>query len=242
MQRPILSLLILLHALFSQAQSLPVHLNRFLDLSGTIGDKEGTVSSSYVNNWRIGKSRKFEVGLGARATFYSGADKEFYTAPARLARSTTIPFLIVLAGHEEQNTDTLTVHKPSVFSLNISANLGYQFASKWYGGINIDLIGFSLGSASSASLLSNGIVSMENQAKPAHFNLLLTGDNDYGSLNSEFFVKYKISQRWQLKALYQFYFAEYKTTTIYQTAPDGTMVYRFRNKVNAFGIGVSYDL
>jgi len=83
---------------------------------------------------------------------------------------------------------------------------------------------------------------MENQAKPAHFNLLLTGDNDYGSLNSEFFVKYKISQRWQLKALYQFYFAEYKTTTIYQTAPDGTMVYRFRNKVNAFGLGLSYDL
>lgn len=134
--------------------------------------------------------------MGARSTFYSGTDKPFYTAPARLARSTTLPFIIVLAGHYEKNIDTLTVRKPSVLSLNLSANFGYRFSSKWHGGVNIDLIGFSLGSTSNAFLLSKGVISPDPEVKPAHFNLLLTGDNDYGSLNSEFFVKYKIAERW----------------------------------------------
>jgi len=70
--------------------------------------------------------------------------------------------------------------------------------------------------------------------------VLLTGDNDYGSLNSEFFLKYKLSQRWGVRAIYQFYFAEYKTKTIKQTAPDGTLVDRFRNKANTYGAGLSY--
>ncbi|HVU96075.1 MAG TPA: hypothetical protein VHE34_12660 [Puia sp.] len=235
MQKSFLLLLVLSHTIHLQAQNSPPAVNRFLDVSGALGDKEGTISFSYVNNWRVGKSRKFEVGLGARSTFYSGTDKPFYTAPARLARSTTIPFIIVFAGHDEKNIDTLTVRKPSVFSLNLSANFGYRFSSKWYGGVNIDLIGFSLGSTSNAFLLSNGAISPDPAVKPAHFNLLLTGDNDYGSLNSEFFMKYKVAERWQLKAVYQFYFAEYKTTDRYQVAPDGTKVDRFRNKVNASG-------
>jgi hypothetical protein len=48
---------------------------------------------------------------------------------------------------------------------------------------------------------------------------LLTGDNDIGSLNSEFFFKYKIDNRWGIKAVYQFYFAEYETRTVKQIAP-----------------------
>jgi len=93
MQKSFLLLLVLSHTIHLQAQNSPPAVNRFLDVSGALGDKEGTISFSYVNNWTVGKS-----------------------------------------------------------------------------------------------------------------------------------------------------FAEYKTTYLYQVAPDGTRVDRFRNKVNAFGIGVSYDL
>lgn len=225
------------------AQEKPrININQFLDFSSAVGSLEGTFSFSYVHNWKIGKQKKLEAGLGARLSSYFGNNKEFYTANARLARSTTIPFVIVFAGHEEKNIDTLTVKGPFTTSLNISANFGYNFSSRWYGGINIDIIGYTVGKTTSAKLLSNGITSLDPAAKPANFNLLLTGDNDYGNLNSEFFIKYKISGRWKLKALYQFYFAEYKTQNIHQVAPDGTIVIRFRNKVNAIGIGISYDL
>jgi len=157
-----------------------------------------------------------------------------------LARSTTVPFAIVFAGHEEKNLDTLTLQRPLTTSLNLSVNLGYYLSERWFAGFNIDLIGFTVGRTTSGILHSNGTTTTDPSTKPASFNVLLTGDNDYGSLNSEFFLKYKLSGRWDLRAVYQFFFAEYKTQTIKQIAPDGTEVDRFRNKANLFGLGVSY--
>ncbi|MBD0352117.1 MAG: hypothetical protein ICV65_13265, partial [Flavisolibacter sp.] len=61
-----------------------------------------------------------------------------------------------------------------------------------------------------------------------------------GSLNSEFFLRYRISGRWSVKGVYQFLFVEYKTTNVTQTAPDGTIVDRFRNKANNGGLGITY--
>ncbi|GAC1449359.1 MAG: hypothetical protein NVSMB7_11370 [Chitinophagaceae bacterium] len=215
-------------------------MNQFADLTGAVGQSQGTMAGSYVYNWRLGKKRKWETGLGLRYTGYFGVKRDFITAPGRLARSTTTPFVIVFARQKTENWDTLTVQRPFVNSINLSANFGYNFNRKWSAGFNIDLAGFSFGRTSSAILTSHGITRTEPAAKPASFNVLLTGDNDYGSLNSEFFMKYKLAERWGIKAVYQFYFAEYKTNTIQQTAPDGTHVNRFRNKVNALGLGVSY--
>jgi hypothetical protein len=195
-----------------------------------------------VYNWRFGKRKRLEAGIGARATGYFGTKKDFITAPAKLARSTTAPFIIVFAGQETQNWDTLTVQRPLTSSFNITANLGYNFNRRLYGGFNIDLIGFTVGRNTSAILTSNGNTTTEPVAKPTAFNVLLTGDNDYGTLNSEFFVKYKVGNKWSIKAVYQFLFIEYKTTTTQQIAPDGTAVTRFRNKANNFGLGVAYSL
>lgn len=239
----VLMLLIITGTSYSYAQQKEVNsTNRFLDLTATAGESQGSVAAAYVYNWRLGKKKKIELGLGLRLTSYFGVKKDFITAPAKLARSTTFPFLIVFAEQNEKNFDTLTVQRPFTNSLNISANLGYNFSHRLYGGINIDLIGFTTGRNTSAVLTSNGTTKTEPIAKPAAFNVLLTGDNDYGSLNSEFFLKYRLNNRWGLKGVYQFLFIEYKTTTIKQTAPDGTQVDRFRNKANAFGLGVTYKL
>ncbi len=225
--------------LFAQSSPLP-RINKFADLSGTAGSSQGSVAGSFVYNWRLGKKKRWEAGLGIRSTSYFGTKKNFTTAPARLARSTTTPFIIVFAGQKTENWDTLTVQRPFINSVNISLNFGYNFTSKWSGGFNIDLIGFSFGRKTSAILTSNGTTRTEPEAFTPAFNVLLTGDNDYGSLNSEFFLKYKFAEHWGVRAIYQFYFAEYKTKTIKQTAPDGTMVDRFRNKANTYGIGISY--
>ncbi len=223
----------------AQTTSLP-RINRFVDFSATIGESQGVLAASYVHNWRLGTKKKWEAGLGLRWSSYFGVKTDFTTAPARLARSTTFPFLIVFAEHLTKNEDTLNVQRPFTNSLNLSANFGYNFNSRLSAGFNIDLIGFTFGRTTSAILTSNGVTKAEPAAKPAPFNVLLTGDNDYGTLNSEFFLKYSLSKRWAIKADYQFVFVEYKTTTIKQIAPDGTQVNRFRNKVNAFGLGVAY--
>ena len=101
-------------------------------------------------------------------------------------------------------------------------------------------LGYTFGSKSGAILTSNGVTRTESVARPAAFNVLLNGDLYYGSLNSEFFGRYKINSRQAVRAVYQFLFTEYKTTNIKQTAPDGKMVDRFRNKSNNFGAAVSY--
>ena len=234
---------LLLSGLETTAQKSDVsRINPYLDVTVALGNQEGTAAFSYVRNWRLGKKGKPELGLGLRWTTYTGTKTAFYTAPARLSRSSSVPFLGVFSGHEEQNVDTLTIRKPFTGSLNLSANAGYRFGKKWYAGLNIDLLGFTVGRTTSSVLVSNGSIMEEPVTKPGTWNVLLTGDLDYGSLNSEFFVKYNISSQWDIKLVYQFFFTEYNTTTIYQTAPDGTEVKRFRNKANLLGVGVSYDL
>lgn len=225
-----------------KAQTSSAKINRFADITATAGKSQGSVAASFVNNWKFGKKKRLEAGLGLRWTSYFGSKTNFITAPARLARTTTTPFVIFFAGQRENNFDTLTVQRPFTNSVNITINLGYNFTEKINAGFNIDLVGFTFGRKSSAILTSNGNTMIEPTAKPAPFNVLLTGDNDYGSLNSEFFLKYKLNKKWGIKAAYQFLFIEYKTNTINQIAPDGTMVNRFRNKANNFGAGVSYNL
>lgn len=224
---------------FSQTKS---NVNSYLDFSAAFAESQTAFSGAYFHNWGLGKKKKWEMGYGIRSTTFFGTKNEFITAPANLARTTTTPFAIVFAEENVQNLDTLTVQRPLTSSINLSANFGYHFSSKLSAGFNIDVIGFTFGRTSSAILISNGVTKTEIAAKPAPINLLLTGDNDLGSLNSELFLKYKLNHKWGLKALYQFLFVEYKTTTIKQVAPDGTQVDRFRNKANLFGLGVSYQI
>lgn len=234
-------LLLLLPFSVVMAQSKPEkRIHQYADLAVTAGASQGTAALSYVHNWKIGKKKNWEIGIGARLTSYFGTKKEYVTAgPARLTRSFTTPFLIFFAGQETQNWDTLTVQRPFTNSLNASINLGYQFNKKWSAGFNIDLIGFTVGRKTSGILTGNGITRNDPEVKPSAFNLLLTGDHDLGSLNSEFFLAYKLNDKWSLRGIYQFYFSEYKTTNLVQVASDGTIIDRFRNKANTFGIGIS---
>ncbi len=216
--------------------------SKWIDLAATAGSSKGTIAASYVYAWKIGKKQRWDIGLGVRLTSAFGEKNDFITAPAKLSRSNTTPFLTVFAAQKTENWDTLTVQRPFTNSLNLTANFGYHFSSKWKAGFNIDLIGLTVGRNSSAVLKSNGITRTEPTAKPAVFNALLTGDLDYGNLNSEFFLQHHLNDRWSVRAVYQFIFTEYKTTNIKQVAPDGTMVDRFRNKANNLGLGVSYKL
>lgn len=232
-------LLCMLHDGISQQTPVP-RKSQWVDFAATIGQSQGTTALSYVYSWKIGKRKKLEAGIGARFTSMLGEKVEYITAPAKLARTHTTPFLIFFAGQKTENWDTLTVQRPFVNSLNLSANFGYNFNSRWSAVFNIDLAGVSFGRKSSAILTSNGVTRTEPSAKPARWNALLTGDLDYGSLNSEFSLKYKLNDRWRVRAVYQFIFTEYTTSSIKQTAPDGTMVDRFRNKANNFGAAVSW--
>lgn len=226
-----------------KAQHTSPRIHQFIDLTGTVGSSQGSAAASYVHNWKLWKKQKFEIGVGARLTSYFGSKVDFYTAgPAKYTRTFTVPFLIFFAGQQEENFDTLTVQRPFTTSLNITANLGYHFSSRWYAGFNIDVIGFTIGRKSAGVFTSGGVKQTDPGTKPAGFNVLLTGDHDYGTLNSEFFISYRIAQRWNLKGVYQFLFVEYRSDMVKQMIKDGPVNDRFRNKANSVGLGVAYNL
>jgi hypothetical protein len=222
--------------------------NKWVDVTVTTGLKQGTLSAAYVHNWQVGKAGKFKLGLGGRFTAYTGTKKDFITSgPAKYTRSFTTPFLIFFAAQKEENFDTLQVQRPLTVSANISLNIAYQFTPKLLAGFNIDAIGFTLGRKTSGEFkgIKTGSTQgtfTDNSVKPVAFNLLLTGDHDKGSLNSEFFVAYQVAPRLSVKAVYQFIFIEYKTTSLKQKIPAGPSNNLFRNKANNFGVGVIYQL
>jgi len=199
---------------------------------------QGAFSLHYSHLWKIGKPGKLAIGLGGRITSYLGANQYYITAPAELTSGSTGPFVIFKENIDE-NIDTLLVKSPQVNLINLTIDIQYQFTSRFAVGFNIDAIGFSFGANQNANYI-NGITGKNTSAKPTSFNALLISDNDRGSLNSELFAKYKIFNKWSVKAGAQFLFTEYTTETEVQQYPSPND--RFRRKSLLLGLGVSYQI
>lgn len=232
----LLTILLVFMISMVQAQN---RLRPSVDLSIAAGSSQATFSIAGWHQWQLGKKQRLSIGIGPRITSYVGNKKDFWTAPASIARGSSAPFLVVFSSQETQNWDTLNVQRPLVFSMNAAVQVAHQIGKRFRAGINIDLVGFSVGRTSGAVFTSDG--SQETtEAKPVPFNLLLTGDLDNGALNSEFFIQCRLKEKWSVRAVYQFYFVEYKTNTNIQQLPEPND--RFRNKANLLGIGLSYSL
>ncbi len=194
--------------------------------SGAIGSNQGSVSVDYFHLWKLGKSKKIEIGLGGRFTSYFGTSQYFASAPASLAE-------------DEKKSDSLLLQSPQVNALNLAVNIGYRIAPKIGVGFNIDALGFSFGGGQDGSYI-NGNQGQATSAKPTSFNVLLVGNNDQGSLNSEFYIRYFFKEKLAIKLAYQYLFTEYTTDTQVQQVPEAND--RFRNKASLFSLGITKQL
>lgn len=209
-----------------------------LDGTFSFAKDQGALSIHYSHLWKLGKAQRISIGLGARVTSYLGANQYYITAPAELTSESTSP-LIFFKENIEANIDTFLVKSPQMTMLNLSINIHYQVSAKLTVGFNIDAVGFSFGSATQGNYI-NGYMGKTVSATPTSFNALLISDNDLGSLNSELFAKYKLTEKWSLRGGIQFLFTEYTTETKVQQFPEEND--RFRNKSLLFGIGASYQI
>lgn len=219
------------------AQS-PESSQNSIDLGLAFGKSQGAFSAGFTHDWLVGKKKKFIVGLGGRLTTYVAQNQYYETAPAELTSGSTGPGVIF----EETitaNIDTFLISNPAVFAINALINLSYRLSETLSVGFNIDLVGFSFGGERQGNYI-NGSQGQMSSAKPTVFNALLISDNDLGSLNSELYAKYRISDRWSAKAGLQFLFTEYTTSTEVQQLPEPND--RFRNKSLMLMIGASFKL
>lgn len=213
-------------------------ITKSIDLGAGFAKYQGSLSVAYVHNWNLGKKKKIIIGLGGRMTGYAAANQYYTTAPAKLTSGKSGPGVFFIENIEE-NIDTFLIAKPRVVALNAMINLGYHVTEKLDLGFNIDAIGFSFGNKPRGNYI-NGSQGQNVESKPTVFNLLLVSDNDLGSLNSEFYGKYKLNDKISVKAAFQFLFTEYTTETPVQQFPESND--RFRNKSSLFSAGVSLNL
>jgi hypothetical protein len=242
MKRILIPTVFVLVILSASAQKNKVRaIDNFAELTGGIGASQATVSLAYVYNWKVGKRKKFELGLGARFTSYFGSDLYFTTAPAKLTSGKTGP-AVLFTDDIDANIDSVLFPRAQINALNLSLNFGYNFSRKFSAGLTIDAIGFSFGKKQSAVYYGNNFATgVPVTAKPTGFNLLLISDNDKGSLNSELFARYRWNDSWGVKLGFQFFFAEYTTDTKVKTTPGGGTNDRFRKKMAGAGIGITYN-
>lgn len=213
------------------------HAKQSFDVSLSGAHYQGALALSFVNDWTLAK-QKLSAGVGLRYTGYLGANQYYSTAPAELTSGSTSP-LIIFKNNIAANIDTFLVKSPLVNSLNLSINLTYHINSRLDAGFNIDAIGFSFGGSRAGNYI-NGPSGRMLRAAPTSFNILLVSDNDRGTLNSEFFLRYAIAARWGVKAGATFLFTEYTTDTPVQQFPQPNN--RFRNKSLLALIGIHYKL
>ena len=199
--------------------------NNYAELGGGVGSSVGSVGVALHKNWTLGKKNKFVIGTGLRFTSLFGTDVNFTSAPPDFTG-------------DDKNIDTLLAPSPSISSLNLMINLGYRVTDKIELGFNIDAIGVSFGAKGTPSYIRNGKKTVTN-ASPTSPNILLVGDNDKGSLNSQLYVKYEISRNIGIKLAYQYLFNELTTDTKIQTIPSAND--RFRAKSTMVYAGISYS-
>ncbi|MFM7429038.1 MAG: hypothetical protein ACKO1F_03970 [Flammeovirgaceae bacterium] len=192
------------------------------DFTAAIGNNQGSASISFFHLWQVTKSKKLELGVGARFTSYFGNSRYYSSAPASLAG-------------DEKKSDSLLLQSPQVNALNLAINIGYRLSDKFGVGFNIDALGFTFGGKQNGSYI-NGNQGQATSAKPTAFNILLIGNNDKGTLNSEFYVRYFFKEKLAIKVAYQYLFTEYTTDTQVQQLPEAND--RFRDKARLFSVGI----
>lgn len=227
-----ISIVFTLSFLLSKAQTA----GHYFDVTAGGASYRGSLAISYQHQWFIGKSQKFNIGLGARASSFFGADLYYVTAPAKLTSGSTGP-LVLFKENIISNMDSFLVNSPQLNFINLMIIIDYRFSEKFSGGFNIDAVGFSFGKKTKGNHI-NGFQGKIEDAKPTPFNILLISDNDRGSLNSELYLRYKIKEKLSLKGAAQFLFTEYTTETKVQNFPEAND--RFRNKALLFALGITY--
>ena len=199
----------------------------FVEIGYGIGKDASRLSAGYYRSWKLSQEKKilknFSIGTGLRFGGFSAKDIYFTSAPSSL--------------YKTNSADSILAPAPAIYSVNAFLNLNYQITSKIQAGFDIDLIGLSFGPNGSPTFISNG-QSQITKVNPTPINLLLINANNRGSLLSNIYVRYQITNRWGGRISYQKSYTEISTEQLLQTIPEDNK--RFRYVTGLVGLGVSY--
>jgi hypothetical protein len=224
-------------------QNHPYRNKHYFDLSasGSAGKFATALSWSHMNTVTK-RVPNLKIGYGIRFSTFVAANKFYVTAPAKYT-SPVQNLGTIFSETIEANIDTITTPTANSNSLNIALYFEYAITRKIDLGFNIDAVGFSFGPTKSFNVLSSAFDPNQSPIQtgaPTRLNLLLTSDNDIGSLNSEFFVRYWISDKIAARGGMSFLFSEYRLSNELSFDNGRIINDRYRHKAAMAMIGVTY--
>ncbi len=216
-----------------QDQKQPSQVYSDVNLSVGVYQNGFSGAFAYSRLHPVAFKKRFYIGYGVRFTSYFGKNGDYVTAPADVSEGN------FFKPQNEEKLDTLFLSSAQTNSLNAAIFLMYKFTPKFSVGFNIDAIGFSFGKDQTSTFYSysQDIDATTSNASVTNFNLLLTGDYDIGSLNSEFYAHYDASDKIAIRAGASFVFSEYTTDQKFAFDND-----RFRKKSLGLMLGLAYKL
>jgi hypothetical protein len=166
------------------AQSLAGTPNIY-DVSAGFGDAT-SVAFSFHRMANAGTSEKLRFGLGGRATLMVG---DLMLQPQ--TRNRVVPFSV---------HDTLSISVAPVL-INLVGHADWTFSDRLTAGMNVDLFGVTTGGSRTGTYKENQSATPENvNAKPSSTNIFGFGiGDDKGLLNSEFYVGWKLTDKYTLR-------------------------------------------
>lgn len=208
-----------------------------IGITGAFGEGATSTTLGFSHLYGFGSSRRFKLGYGVRLSSFFGSDRKFTAAPPDLA-SQDDPQYFSVGQPFFGNNDTES--KSQINAINLGLYTEYSITEKVLIGFNIDVVGFSFGAKKDGSVydetsLGGLTIINDTSAKPTSFNALLIGDNDRGTLNSEFWIGYRIASNVLVRGAFSYLFTEYTTNEQYQDGND-----RFRYKAAQGAVGVNY--
>jgi hypothetical protein len=228
-------------------------LSSGLDLGAGFAANQFSPSASYYQLLNLTKSRAFSLGWTATFRTYYASDRDYLTAPAELSRGKT-GFAALGAPYQLATIDTLRMASASGTSFNFGVRAQVRF-SIFEVGASADILGITLGRTRTGRYLSSqGFFTGRNQAgtadstiffrggnadqpaKPSRSNLQLFGDNSYGTLATEVYVRARVSQRLGVKVGYQWLMTEYRANVINEADRND----RFRNRTGLIYVAATF--
>jgi hypothetical protein len=194
-RKAIAAFAILVSAEVANAQALPPTSEaRFEWAIGAASDRF-TGAFSFSNHHGIALNQRIRIGYGVRYSFFTGNDLRFRTSD-----------------RDDLNgapTEHAVVGKPVIHALNLVVHASSRILGRAELGFNIDVIGVGFGP--DRRLVPEGAMSPAQQGSPTSLNLLRGSARDRGTLNSEFYLGWLLTDHFLLRGGLSHFVAEYGT-------------------------------
>lgn len=213
----------------------PYTYNNYYSLSLGAGPNQLAGALSWMHFYGLGAKEKIKIGYGLRFNSYLGKDQDYRTAPASLTRGRR-GLGALFTERLEENIDTLYMARAQVNSINVMIGLQYTINPWLEAGVNLDLIGISFGSRRTGEFSGDPDFDGPQEARPVRINLMMPGDIGRGTLASEIYLRYWMTEKFALKGGLGFFFSEYRTSQPLTFDNE-----RFRNRSLMGVIGVTFS-